>query len=136
MRFLLDQPISQKVGKALQAAGHEAVHAGELRLAAASDKVILERAVKDGCVIVTQDTDFGTLLSGSGQRLPSVILLRMRDGRPSVQAQAASAEYPGSRGGIAGRCHCGCDRRFHPGSVFTHLIAPGGFQPSAKESQQ
>ncbi len=87
MRFLLDQPISWIVGKELQAAGHEALHTSELGLATADDSVILERATKERCVIVTQDTDFGTLLSGSGQRLPSVILFRMRDGRPSVQAR-------------------------------------------------
>ncbi len=72
------------VGKALQAAGYEALHVGELGLGAASDTVILDRATKERCVIVTQDTDFGTLLSNSGQRLPSVILFRMRDGRPSA----------------------------------------------------
>ena len=94
MRFLLDQPIFWIVGKALQAAGHEALHTSELRLATASDSVILDRAVKEGCVIVTQDTDFGTLLSGSGQRLPSVILFRMRDGRPSVQARVLLESIP------------------------------------------
>ena len=94
MRFLLDQPISWMVGKALQDAGHETLHVGELGLSAASDGVILDRAVKERCVIVTQDTDFGTLLSSSGQRLPSVILFRMRDGRPSVQAGVLLKNIP------------------------------------------
>ena len=75
------------VGKALQAAGHEVLHTSELGLSSASDGVILDRASQERCVVVTQDTDFGTLLSSSGQRLPSVILFRMRNGRPSVQAQ-------------------------------------------------
>lgn len=94
MRFLLDQPISWIVGKALQAAGHEALHTSELGLGTASDSVILDRAAKERCVIVTQDTDFGTLLSSFGQRLPSVILFRMRDGRPSVQARVLLKNIP------------------------------------------
>lgn len=82
------------VGKTLQAAGHEALHVSELGLGTASDEVILDRAAKERCVIVTQDTDFGTLLSSSRQRLPSVILFRMRDGRPSVQARVLLENIP------------------------------------------
>ena len=94
MRFLLDQPISWMVGETLRAGGHEALHVGELGLATASDDVILERAVKERCIIVTQDTDFGTLLSSSRQRIPSVILFRMRDGRPSAQASVLLKNIP------------------------------------------
>ncbi len=94
MRFLLDQPISSIVGKTLRAAGHEAPHVSELGLGAASDDVVLDWAAKERCVIVTQDTDFGTLLSSSRQRLPSVILFRMRDGRPSVQARVLVENLP------------------------------------------
>ncbi len=94
MRFLLDQPISWMVGKTLQAAGHEAPHVSELGLGAADDDTILDWAVQEGCVIVTQDTDFGTLLSSSRRRLPSVILFRTRDGRPSVQARVLVENIP------------------------------------------
>lgn len=82
------------VGKTLQAAGHEALHVSELGLGTASDSVILDRAAEERSVVVTQDTDFGTLLSSSRQRLPSVILFRMRDGRPSVQAQVLLENIP------------------------------------------
>ncbi len=82
------------VGKTLRATGHEALHVGELGLGTASDGAILDRAAKERCVIVTQDTDFGTLLSSSRQPLPSVILFRMRDGRPSVQARALLKNIP------------------------------------------
>ena len=94
MRFLLDQPISWIVGKALREAGHEASHTSELQLATADDSVILNRAAEDGCAIITQDTDFGTLLSHSGQHLPSVILFRMRDGRPATQIEVLLQHLP------------------------------------------
>ena len=82
MRFLLDQPISWVLGRELQAAGHEAQHVRDLGLATADDIAILSRAGEDGSVIITQDTDYGTLLSGSVRKPPSVILFRMREGRP------------------------------------------------------
>lgn len=88
------------VGKTLQAAGHEARHVSELGLGTASDSVILDRVAKERCVIVTQDTDFGTLLSSSRQRLPSVILFRMRDGRPSVQARVLLENIPALEGAL------------------------------------
>ena len=77
MRFLLDQPISWLVGRELSEAGHGVQHVHDLGLAAADDGVILRRAADDGRIVVTQDTDYGTLLSASGQKVPSVILLRM-----------------------------------------------------------
>ncbi len=50
-------------------------------MAAAPDTLIMERARADSRVIVTQDQDFGTLLAASGAARPSVIRLRLRDGR-------------------------------------------------------
>lgn len=78
----------------MQAAGHEVLHTSELGLSTAGDAVILDRASREQCVVVTQDTDFGTLLSRTGQKHPSVILFRMRDGRPSVQAQVLLENIP------------------------------------------
>lgn len=82
------------VGKTLRAAGHEALHVNELGLGAAADGDILDRAVQEQCVIVTQDTDFGTLLASSRQQLPSVILFRMRDGHPAIQARVLLENLP------------------------------------------
>jgi hypothetical protein len=50
---------------ALAGAGHDTVHVRDLGLAAADDRTILERARQDDRVIVTQDTDFGTLLAAA-----------------------------------------------------------------------
>lgn len=87
MRFLLDQPISWRVGELLQSAGHEVVHTSTIGLARAKDHEIVDHAAKHECVIVTQDTDFGMLLSAAGRKLPSAIIFRMRDGRPTVQGR-------------------------------------------------
>lgn len=83
----MDQAVSWQVARDLTAAGHDARHARDLGLSAANDAAIVQRARDEGRVVVTQDTDFGTLLAASGTRWPSVILLRLRDGRPSAHSR-------------------------------------------------
>lgn len=70
MRFLLDQGLSPRVGDLLAAADHEAVHARDLGLSTAPDPIILQAALEDARVILTLDTDFGTLLAHSGDAIP------------------------------------------------------------------
>jgi len=88
MRFLVDQAVSWQIARDLKAAGHDAVHVRDIGLAAANDESVLQRAVEERRVVITQDTDFGTLLTTTGARRPSVILLRLRDGRPEVYTRA------------------------------------------------
>ncbi|GAA0633609.1 hypothetical protein GCM10009547_41930 [Sporichthya brevicatena] len=88
MRFLLDASLSPRVGAALRGAEHDAVHVRDLGLASASDPVVLETALADSQVLLTADTDFGTLLAHSGAELPSVVLFRGEvTRRPDEQAQ-------------------------------------------------
>lgn len=79
----------------MRVAGHDAVHVREIGLAAASDSTILERAAKEHRIVVTQDTDFGTLLSVSGMAGPSVVLLRLYQGEPIFQARTILANLSG-----------------------------------------
>ena len=88
MRFLVDQAASWLIGAALTKAGHDAIHVRDLGMAEAADQDILAHAAQDNRVIITQDTDFGTLLAISQASRPSVILLRMRDGHPQSQGKA------------------------------------------------
>ena len=91
MRFLVDQAVSWRVARDLAAEGHDAVHVRDLGLAAADDATILRRAADEERVIITQDTDFGTLLAGSFDAQPSVIILRMHNGRPEEHTSALLA---------------------------------------------
>lgn len=55
---------------------------------AAPDVEILERARNEGRVVVSADTDFGTLLAHNAQSAPSAILIRrIADRHPSKQAE-------------------------------------------------
>ena len=88
MKFLIDNNLSPLLAESLKAAGHDAVHVRDLGLQAATDEVVLEHARSQGQVLVSADTDFGTLLARSGARSPSVLLIRRLAGRRAAEQSA------------------------------------------------
>ena len=88
MRFLVDNNLSPKLSGLLRAAGHEVTHVRDLGLSAAIDEVVLERARVEDRILISADTDFGTLLARSHATSPSFVLIRRAAGR-RVADQAA-----------------------------------------------
>lgn len=78
MKVLIDQGLGRSVAALLTDAGHDAVHVGELGLARASDREILQRARRDARAVVTLDADFHALLAHERATTPSVIRLRVQ----------------------------------------------------------
>lgn len=79
MRLLLDANLSPRVADLLQASGFDVVHVRHRGMQRAPDADILDLAVREDRVLVSEDTDFGALLAHSGARLPSFVLLRSGD---------------------------------------------------------
>ncbi len=88
MRFLVDQCLSPDLAVVLAEAGHEVVHLRDLGMQRAGDPEVLDLARRDDRVLVSADTDFGTLLAQGATTRPSVIIFRRATGRRPV-AQAA-----------------------------------------------
>lgn len=87
MRFLVDNALSPVVSELLNAAGHDAIHVRDLKLATAPDPEIFDAAAATQRIIVSADTDFGTLLAVQNASAPSVILFRRASQRrPESQA--------------------------------------------------
>ncbi len=99
MRFLIDNALPQSFAEGLTRAGHDAVHVRALGMAQATDREILSLALEQERIIVSADTDFGTILALYGLNKPSFILFRRSDKRPSallMQLLASMEQIKGS----------------------------------------
>jgi predicted nuclease of predicted toxin-antitoxin system len=76
VRFLVDANMSPLVAELLRDAGHEAMAVRDVGLGDASDDELLDHAAAEDLVVVSHDTDFGTLLAFRRLSRPSFILVR------------------------------------------------------------
>ena len=103
MRFLVDNALSPTVAVRLATAGHDAIHVRDRGLQAAPDLEVLNLATDEDRIIVSADTDFGTILALRQLARPSFILLRGDvDRRPDRQAEILLQCLPGLESSLEG----------------------------------
>ena len=100
MRLLIDANLSPRVAATLVEAGHDAVHVSEVGLLSADDTTIAALASTERRIVVTSDSDFGTI-ARTGGASPSVVLLRhLNDTPPERQAEIVQAALAASSGDL------------------------------------
>jgi len=77
LRFLADIHISPMTVEVLRDKGYDIGRVTDKLPATASDKEIVQLALNEKAVIITQDLDFSAILAQSGLNRPSVISLRV-----------------------------------------------------------
>ena len=95
MRFLVDNALSLILATRLEQAGHDALHVRAIELHRSDDVVIFDRAAAEDRIVVSADTDFGTLLATRSAQKPSVIQFRGQGSRkPEALALSILSNLP------------------------------------------
>ena len=87
MRFLVDECTGPAVAKWLREQGHETFTVYEEARGTDDDKIV-EKALQDNLILITNDKDFGEKIYRERRRHKGVVLLRLDDERAESKINA------------------------------------------------
>jgi len=123
LRFLVDNALSPRLAEGLRDAEHDAVHVRDLGLAAATDDEIFDLAATQDRILLSEDTDFGTILALRAVRLPSVLLFRRM---PDRRARTLLALLLANLGAVSAALDAGAVVVIEPERVRVRRLPIGG----------
>lgn len=123
MKFLVDNALSPVLATLLTEAGHDAVHVRSIGLQHAQDIEVFERAAVDDRVVLSADTDFGTLLAKRAAPKPSVVQFR---GPGSRKPDALSRTLLSNLAQFAEALESGSIVTIEPSRVRVRVLPIGG----------
>jgi predicted nuclease of predicted toxin-antitoxin system len=83
MRFLADESCDFAVVRALRAIGHDVIAVAEVA-ARTDDAEVIDWAVREARVVLTEDKDFGQLVYAGARQSTGVILIRFPPSARSI----------------------------------------------------
>jgi predicted nuclease of predicted toxin-antitoxin system len=94
MNFVADESCAGPVIRALRKAGHDVIAIAEVA-PGATDQQVLDRALNENRVLITEDRDFGNLVYAQRRPSAGVILIRFptgaRQATPATLVEAVDA---------------------------------------------
>jgi predicted nuclease of predicted toxin-antitoxin system len=87
MRFLADESCDFAVVRALRAAGHDIVAVADIS-PQADDETVMDLAVRDERLLITEDKDFGQLVYANARASGGVVFLRFPAKARTAMAKA------------------------------------------------
>ena len=82
LRLYLDQMFQVEVAQVLRAQGYDVIRASEIGQARADDRQILDKAISEGCILITLDEHFGDWVILPLSRHIGVIRLKVHPTTP------------------------------------------------------
>jgi predicted nuclease of predicted toxin-antitoxin system len=93
MNFVADESCAGPVIRALREAGHDVVAMAEIA-SGATDEEVLNRALSENRILITEDHDFGNMVYAHGRSSAGVILMRfpnrVRQAKPATVVEAVA----------------------------------------------